>query len=166
MSLISSKKSLDFPRKSGAIQDEAREEATHVKVDHSGSDAIFRQEVCLTDEDRARYVRARTTCEFMTSVVSAMELSGGLNESLSDRMDDFIEPVRAARDWMRHIGQAMVCSEPLPNRVREALEIAEHRALDALPEFKALIDEACEGLAGGAERLKPSRDGARLKIVA
>jgi hypothetical protein len=131
-----------------------------------GVDAVFRREVRLTDEERARYVRACTMCEFMTSVASAMESSGAQNESLSDRMDDFIEPVRAARDWMRHIGQAMVCSEPLPNRVREALEIAEHCALDALPEFKALIDEACEGLAGGVARLKPSRDGARLKIVA
>jgi hypothetical protein len=128
-------------------------------------DATFGHGSCLTAEVRASYVRACTMCEFMTSVASAMELSGGLNESLSDRMDDFIEPVRRARDWMRQVGQLMVRSLPLPNRLREALEVAEYRALDSLSEFKALVDEACDDLAGGAQRPKADRDAARRSKV-
>ena len=130
-------------------------------------DATFGHGARLTPEDRANYVRACTMCEFMTSVVSAMEISGGLNESLSDRMDDFIEPVRRARDWMREVGRLMVRSQPLPSRLREALEITEYRALDSLPEFKALISEACDDLSGGAQKPRHARDAARrLKVVA
>ena len=165
MSLTSSNKPVCSPRERGAIEYEAREEAKPVEVDRGGPDAIFGQSARLTGADRARYVRTCMMCEFMTSVASAAELSGGLNESLSDRMYDLIEPVRAARDWMQHIGRSMVRSEPLPSRVGEALEIAEYRVLDALPELKALIDEACEDLAGGAERPRPARDGVRPKSV-
>ena len=57
----------------------------------------------MTAEDRAKYVRTCTMCEFMTSLASAIQLSGGLNQSLSERMDELIEPVREARDWIWHL---------------------------------------------------------------
>jgi hypothetical protein len=39
--------------------------------------AIFGREAYMTAEDRAKYVRACTMCDFMTNVACAMELSGG-----------------------------------------------------------------------------------------
>ena len=101
----------------------------------------------MTAEDQARYVRTCTMCEFMTYMASAMEHGGGLNQNLTSRVDAFIEPVREARDWMWHVGQLIILSRPLPSSLHETLEITESRALDALPKFKALIDEACEELA-------------------
>ena len=91
-------------------------------------------------------------CEFMTNAASAMEFSGGLNQSLSDRMDEFIEPVREARDWLWHVGQLMILSQPLPNGLHDTLERTESRALEALPKFKALMDEACDELVHVAQR--------------
>lgn len=100
----------------------------------------------MTAEDRAKYVRTCTMCEFMTSLASAIQLSGGLNQSLSERMDELIEPVREARDWIWHIGHMMVLSRPLPNGLHERLDLAERRAHEALPKFKGLMDEACDEL--------------------
>ena len=91
-------------------------------------------------------VRTRTMCECMTNVVAAMEISGGLNQSLSDRMEEIIEPIRMARDLMWLAGQLMIHSRPLPNGFHEALELTEGCALEALPKFKALLDEACDEL--------------------
>ncbi len=106
----------------------------------------------MTAEDQARYVRTCTICELMTNAASAMEISGGLNQSLSDRMDEFIEPVLGARDWLWHVGQLMILSRPLPNGLQETLESAENRALEALPKFKALMDVACDELVRAAQR--------------
>ena len=95
-----------------------------------------------------------------------MEFSGGLNQGLSDGMDEFIEPVREARDWIWHVGQLMILSRPLPNGLHEALESTETRALDALPKFKALMDEACDELVRAAQRSKAYGDSTqRLKVV-
>ena len=106
----------------------------------------------MTAEDQAKYVRTCTMCEFMTSVASAMEMGGGLGQSLSDRVDEFIEPVREARDFVWHLGHLMTLSRPLPNSVHETLEITESRAVEALPRFKALMDEACDELVRSAQR--------------
>jgi hypothetical protein len=120
----------------------------------------------MTAEDQSTYVRALTLCEFMTNVAYAMEFSGGLNEGLSDRMEKSVEKVREARDWMWDIGQMMTLSRPLPNGLHEALEMTENRALETLPKFKALMDEACDELARAAQRSKPHRDSAaRLRLV-
>ena len=118
----------------------------------------------MTAEDQAKYVRACTMCELMTNTASAMEFSGKLNQSLSDRVDEFIEPVREARDWLWHVGQLMILSRPLPNGLHETLESAENRALEALPKFKALMDEASDEPVHAAQRSKLYRDSTqRLK---
>ena len=96
----------------------------------------------MTADDQAKYVRTCAMYEFMTCAASAVEFGGRLNQSLSDRMNEFIEPVREARDWLRHIGQLMILSRPLPNGLQDMLETMENRALEALPNFKALMDEA------------------------
>ena len=120
----------------------------------------------MTAEDQLKYVRICTMCEFMTNAASAMEFSGGLNQNLSDRMDELIEPVREARDWIWHVGQLMILSRPLPNGLHETLESTEDRALEALPKFKALIDEACDELVRAAKRSKAYRDSTqRLKVA-
>jgi len=100
----------------------------------------------MTAEDQATYGRARSMCEFMANVASVMEYSGGLNQSLRDRIEESARPIREARDWMWRIGQLMIGSGPLPNGLHEALEITEKRVLEAFPRFKALIDEACDEL--------------------
>ena len=120
----------------------------------------------MTTNDRAKYVRTCTMCEFMTGVASAMEFSGGLNQNLSDRVENIIEPVREARDWMWRVGQLMAFSRPLPSGFHETLERSEDRALEALPRFKALMDEACEELAHAAQGSTPeARGGQRPKLV-
>lgn len=100
----------------------------------------------MTPEDQAKYGRVRTMCEFVTSVASVMEDSGALDESLTARMETSLGPVREARDWMWHIGQLMAYSRPLPNGVHEGLETTETCAREALPRFRALMDEACDEL--------------------
>ena len=95
-----------------------------------------------------------------------MEFGGGLNQNLSDRVEALIEPVREARDWTWHVGNLLIFSRPLPNGLHETLEITETRALEALPKFKALMDEACDGLVDAARKAKPSRDSTqRLRVV-
>jgi len=95
-------------------------------------------------------------------VASAMEYSGGLNQSLRDRLEESIKPIREARDWMWDIGQMLILSRPLPSGLHEALEITERRALEALPGFKALIDEACDELVRAARGPTVAEDGALL----
>ncbi|MGO9418528.1 hypothetical protein [Roseiarcus sp.] len=94
-----------------------------------------------------RYGTTRTLCEFVTDIAYAMEASGGLNDGLSDRMDELVAPVRSARDWLWHVGQLMTQMKPLPSDFGNGLDRAEERALDALPKLKALIGEACDTLA-------------------
>ena len=94
-----------------------------------------------------RYGATRTLCEFVTSVAYAMEASGGLDEALSDRMDEVVAPVRSARDWLWHVGQLMTQTKPMPSDFSRGLDSAEERALDALPKLKILLGEACDALA-------------------
>jgi hypothetical protein len=95
----------------------------------------------------ARYGTTRTLCEFVTGLAYAMEVSGGLDDGLSDRMDDLVAPVRTARDWLWHVGQLMSQMRPLPSDFDRELDCAEERAIDALPKLKELIGEACDTLA-------------------
>ncbi len=94
----------------------------------------------------ARYGATCTLCEFVTGLAYAMEASGGLNDGLSDRMDEVVEPVRSARDWLWHVGQLMSQTRTLPSDFDRNLDVAEERALDALPKLKALIGEVCDSL--------------------
>ena len=48
----------------------------------------------------ASYGSTRTACEFLTGIAYAMEVSGGLNQEMSDRIDEVVRPVRSARDWL------------------------------------------------------------------
>ena len=100
----------------------------------------------MTAEDRKKYVETCTICELMMGVASAMEIGGGLNQDLSDRIEENIAPIRAVRDLMRHAGSLMIQSRPLPIDFDETLEIAQRRVLEALPKFRGLLDEACDGL--------------------
>ena len=95
----------------------------------------------------ARYGATRTLCEFVTGFAYAMEVSGGLDDGLSDRMDEVVAPVRSARDWLWHVGQLMSPDEAAAVRLRRRPGPAEARALDALPKLKVLIGEACDTLA-------------------
>ncbi len=94
----------------------------------------------------ARYGATRTLCEFVTGLAYAMEVSGGLNDRLSDRMDEVVAPVRSARDWLWHVGDLMSQTKPLPSDFDRGLDSAEARARDALPMLKALVGEACDAL--------------------
>ncbi len=97
-------------------------------------------------EHYARFGATCTLCEFVTGLAYAMEASGGLDESLSDRMDEVVAPVRSARDWLWHVGQLMSQTRPLPTDFDRGVVSAEERALEALPRLKELIDEACDSL--------------------
>ncbi len=98
-------------------------------------------------QDRAKYGSACALCEFLTGIAYVMEASGGLNDGMSDRVDELIEPIRSTRDWLWLIGELMIETKPLPADFDASLDAAEARALDALPKFKALVDEACDQLA-------------------
>lgn len=120
----------------------------------------------MTAEDQVKYERTCTICEFMTSVADAMEFGGRLNQSLSDRVAALIEPVRQARDWAWHVGNLLIFSRPLPNDFHETLEITENRALEALPKFKALMDEACDEVVRAVQISKQYGDSTQsLKVV-
>lgn len=94
----------------------------------------------------SRYGSTCTLCEFVTGLAYVMEASGGLNDVMSDRMDEVVGPVRNARDWLWHVGDLMSHRKPLPSDFDDALDRAEGRALDALPKLKHLIGEACDAL--------------------
>jgi hypothetical protein len=117
----------------------------------------------MTAEDRARYGRVSTMCEFMTNVASAMQFSGGLSDVLRGRVEESIKPVCEARDWMWDIGQLMILSRPLPAGFHEALEITENRALDALPLIRAAMDAAFDEFAEAARESEGLR---RSNVVA
>jgi len=95
----------------------------------------------------ARYGTARALCEFVTDIAYAVEVSGGLDDGLSDRMDEVVAPVRSARDWLWHVGHLIAQTKPLPSDLDRGLDSAEERARDALPKIKALVGEACDALA-------------------
>jgi hypothetical protein len=96
--------------------------------------------------DRAQYGKTRALCEFLTDMAYAMEISGGLDEGLSDRMDELIEPIRTARDWLQYVGRLMSESKSLPADFDSVVDVAEIRALAVLPQLKAMVDEACDTL--------------------
>ena len=98
-------------------------------------------------QESQKYGSARTLCEFVTGVAYVMEASGGLNDRMSDRLDDLIDPVRQARDWLWFVGDLMSHRKPLPADLDRGLETAASRALSAMPELKALLDDACDALA-------------------
>ena len=102
----------------------------------------------MIDDPRvsAQYGATRTLCEFVTGLAYAMEASGGLDDSLSDRMDEVVAPVRLARDWLWHVGDLMTRAKPLPSDLARGLDSAETRARSALPKLKDLICEACDSL--------------------
>ena len=94
-----------------------------------------------------KYGSARTLCEFVTGIGYVLEVSGGLNDRMSDRLDDLIDPVRKARDWLWFVGELMSQKKPLPADFDHGLQMAEARARAAMPEFKALLSDACDALA-------------------
>ena len=94
----------------------------------------------------ARFGATCTLCEFVTGLAYAMEASGGLDDGMSDRMDELVAPVRTARDWLWHVGQLMSQTRPLPSDFDRGVVSAEERALEALPKLKELIGEACDSL--------------------
>jgi len=95
-------------------------------------------------QDSAKYRSACTLCEFLTGLAYAIAASDGLN----DRVDELIEPIRSARDWLWAVGKLMIETRPLPADFDASLDAAEAGALDALPKLKALVDETCDQLAG------------------
>ena len=111
-------------------------------------------------QDSAKYGSACTLCEFLTGIAYVMEASGVLNDEMSDRVDELIEPIRSARDWLWAVGKLMSETRPLPADFDVSLDAAGVRALDALPKLKALIDEACEQLA------ETSRDSVEQRACA
>ena len=110
----------------------------------------------------ASYGSTRTACEFLTGIAYAMEVSGGLNQEMSDRIDEVVRPVRSARDWLWYVGQLMGGTKPLPEDFDRGLEAAQSRALDALPKFKELIGEACDTLVMTTRALGPAGEGKRV----
>lgn len=116
----------------------------------------------MTDQQivYTRFGSTCTLCEFVTGLAYAMEASGGLNDVMSDRMDELVAPVRTARDWLWHVGQLMTHMKPLPSDFDDGLERAEERALDALPKLKSLIGEACDALGAKAPALAAEAEDA------
>ena len=53
--------------------------------------------------------------EFLTQTAGAMEVAGELHESLSDRVDELIDPIRKDREWLRFAGSFIVRGGPLPD---------------------------------------------------
>ena len=86
-------------------------------------------------------------CEFLSGLAYAIEASDGLNDGMSDRVDELIEPIRSARDWLWAVGKLMSETRPLPADFDVSLDAAEAGALNALPKLKALVDETCDQLA-------------------
>ena len=84
-----------------------------------------------------------------------MEASGGLNDRMSDRMDELIEPIRSAGDWLWAVGNLISETKPLPADFDVSLDVAEVRAL---------VGEVCGQLAemsrGSVER-RAARGGPR-----
>jgi hypothetical protein len=86
---------------------------------------------------------------------------------LRDRIEESIKLIREARDWMWDIGEMLILSRPLPSGLHEALEITADWALEALPRFKTLLDEAYDELVRAARGSKfPGDGGGRMEAVA
>ncbi len=122
------------------------EQGPQLSVRGSGVDLGEGAAVNDNYEYYARFGTTCTLCEFVTGLAYAMEASGGLDDGLSDRMDDLVAPVRTARDWLWHVGQLMSQTKPLPSDFDRGVVSAEERAREALPKLKALIGEACDTL--------------------
>lgn len=55
-----------------------------------------------------RYGQTCRRNEFLTHIACAMEIAGELQENLSDRMDQLIDPIRKDRDWLQITGSFFV----------------------------------------------------------
>src|SRR5271166_2615132 len=65
--------------------------------------------------DKEKYRRTCTVTEFLTQTAGGMEVAGELHESLSDRVDELIDPIRKDREWLRFAGSFIVRGGPLPD---------------------------------------------------
>jgi hypothetical protein len=122
----------------------------------------FEPEEAPVIQESTKYRSAVTLCEFLTGVAYVMEASGALNDGMSDRVEELMEPIRPARDWLWAVGKLITEAKPLPANFDVSLDAAEVRALDALPKLKALIGEACDQLAEtsrGSVRCRAQRSG-------
>jgi hypothetical protein len=100
-------------------------------------------ETPMTPESE-KFRSALTLCEFLTGMAYVMETAGGLDEAMSDRLDECVQPVRIARDWLWSAGGLMIKNESLPADFGHGLDVAEARALLALPQIKVLLEETCD----------------------
>ena len=94
--------------------------------------------------DKEKYRRTCTLIEFLTQVAGAMEVAGELCESLSDRVDELIDPIRKDREWLRFAGHFMVRGNPLPDNFEHSLDAIGIRAFEAAPKLRLLLLEAFE----------------------
>jgi hypothetical protein len=93
---------------------------------------------------RAKYRRACTLIEFLTQIAGAMEVAGELHESLSDRVDALIDPIRKDREWLRFDGSFIVRGGTLPDDFDDKLDAVEVRAFEAVPKLRLMVLEAFE----------------------
>ena len=84
--------------------------------------------------DKEKYRRACTLIGFLDSNRRrAMEVAGELRESLSDRVDELIDPIRKDRDWLRFAGSFIIRGGPLPDDFDDKLGAVDVRAFEAVP---------------------------------
>src|SRR5208282_355850 len=94
--------------------------------------------------DREKYRRTCTLIEFLTQIAGAMEVAGELNERLSDRMDELIDPIRKDREWLRFAGSFIIRGSPLPGDFDDKLDAVEVRAFEVAPKLRLMVLEAFE----------------------
>jgi hypothetical protein len=94
--------------------------------------------------DKERYRRTCTLIEFLSQIAGAMEIAGELHESLSDRVDELIDPIRKDREWLRFAGGFIVRGGPLPHDFDDYLHAVEVRAFEAAPKLRLMVLEAFE----------------------
>jgi hypothetical protein len=94
--------------------------------------------------DKDRYRRTCTLIEFLIQVAAAMEVAGELNESLSDRVDELIGPIRNDREWLRFVGSFIIRGGPLPGDFDNKLDAVGVRAFEAAPKLRLMVLEAFE----------------------
>jgi hypothetical protein len=94
--------------------------------------------------DKEKYRRTCTLIEFLTQIAGAMEIAGELHESLSDRVDELIDPIRKDREWLRFAGSFIVRGGPLPEDFGDVLDAVEVRAFEAAPKLRLMVLEAFE----------------------
>ena len=95
-------------------------------------------------DDKEKYRRTCTLIEFLTQIAGAMEMAGELHESLSDRVDELIDPIRKDREWLRFAGSFIIRGHPLPGDFDDILEAVEVRAFEAAPKLRLMVLEAFE----------------------